>query len=243
MHDYLFYLALTSGIFAGAIVSGFAGFAFSAVAGIVLMHLLVPGEAVPLMMACSIAVQLIGMVTLRRCMDWRTSLPFLIGGAAGIPPAVYLLHHMDTWTLRIGFGLFIAAYACYMLVCPTFSFFQKSRPAGAAAAVGFAGGLIGGLTAMPGAAPTIWCNLCGMPKDEQRGVVQPYIMIMQCIAIVVLLGSGGLSRATLFNTMVGLPALAAGTAIGIYLFRRASPASYRRVVLSLLFAGGIGLVL
>ena len=96
---------------------------------------------------------------------------------------------------------------------------------------------------MPGAAPTIWCNLCGMPKDEQRGVVQPYIMIMQCIAIVLLLGSGGFSRATLLDTMAGLPALVAGTVIGIYLFRRASPGSYRRVVLSILFAGGIGLVL
>lgn len=243
MHDYLFYLALTSAIFAGAVVSGFAGFAFSAVAGVILMHLLAPHEAVPLMMACSIAVQLIGLVTLRSCMNWRSSLPFLAGGAAGIPPAVYLLHHMETWTLRIGFGLFIAAYACYMLVSPTFSFFQKGRPAGAAAAVGFAGGLIGGLTAMPGAAPTIWCNLCGMPKDEQRGVVQPYIMIMQCIAIVLLLGSGGFSRATLLNTMAGLPALVAGTAIGIYLFRRASAGSYRRVVLSILLAGGIGLVL
>ena len=104
MHDYLFYLALTSAIFAGAVVSGFAGFAFSAVAGVILMHLLAPHEAVPLMMACSIAVQLIGMVTLRSCMNWRSSLPFLAGGAAGIPPAVYLLHHMDTWTLRIGFG-------------------------------------------------------------------------------------------------------------------------------------------
>ena len=61
MHDYLFYLALTSGIFAGAVVSGFAGFAFSAVAGVILMHLLAPHEAVPLMMACSIAVQLIGI--------------------------------------------------------------------------------------------------------------------------------------------------------------------------------------
>ena len=149
MHDYLFYLALTSAIFAGAVVSGFAGFAFSAVAGVILMHLLAPHEAVPLMMACSVAVQLIGIVMLRSCMNWRSSLPFLAGGAAGIPPAVYLLHHMDTWTLRIGFGLFIAAYACYgrMLVCPDiFAFLQKGRPAGAASPrLGFRAGCWAGL--------------------------------------------------------------------------------------------------
>jgi len=243
MSECWFYLALASGVFAGALVSGFAGFAFSGVAGIVLMHLLPAKEAVPLMMACSVAVQGLGMVTLRKSMDWRTTLPFLIGGAAGLPPALYLLHHMNTWTLRIGFGLFIVAYSVYMLVAPKLSAFRQGAPAGAAAAIGLVGGLIGGFTAMPGAAPTIWCNLCGMPKDEQRGVVQPYIMTMQCIAIALLLGSGGFHRATLLYALVSLPALAAGTAIGIYLFRKASAASYRRVVLSILLAGGIGLVL
>jgi uncharacterized protein len=243
MPDYWFYLALCSGVFAGALVSGFAGFAFSGVAGIILMHLLPPDEAVPLMMVCSIAVQGLGLVTLRKSMDWRGSLPFLIGGAAGLPPALYLLHHVDTWTLRVGFGLFIAAYSAYMLVAPKLSGVCKNVPTGIAVAVGFFGGLIGGFTAMPGAAPTIWCTLCGMPKDEQRGIVQPYIMVTQCIAIALLLGSGGFHRATLFDALMSLPALAAGTAIGIYLFRKASATSYRRVVLSILLAGGIGLVI
>lgn len=243
MPDCWFYLALGCGVFAGALVSGFAGFAFSGVAGIVLMHLLPPAEAVPLMMTCSVAVQGLGLVTLRKSMDWRSSLPFVVGGAVGLPPALYLLHHMDTGALRIGFGVFIAAYSGYMLIAPKLAGFRINPPAGAAAAVGFVGGLIGGLTAMPGAAPTIWCSFCGMPKDEQRGVVQPYIMTMQCIAIALLLGSGGFQRTTLLHAVLSLPAVAAGTAIGIYLFKRASAASYRRVVLSILLAGGIGLVM
>jgi uncharacterized membrane protein YfcA len=150
---------------------------------------------------------------------------------------------MDTWTLRIGFGLFIAGYSAYMLVAPKLSTFRTNALPGAAAAVGFVGGLIGGFTAMPGAAPSIWCSLCGTAKDEQRGIVQPYIMTMQCIAIALLLGSGGFHRATLLDALLSLPALAAGTALGIYLFRKASAASYRRVVLSILLAGGIGLVI
>jgi hypothetical protein len=242
MPEYWFYAALASGVFAGAIVSGFAGFAFSGVAGIILLHLLPPNEAVPLMMACSIAVQGLGLVTLRRCMNWRTSLPFLIGGAAGLPPALYLLHHVDTWTLRMGFGVFICVYSAYMLICPTFSLFKKTPPAGAAAAVGLLGGFVGGFTAMPGAAPTIWCSLCGMPKEEQRSIVQPYIMTMQCAAIALLLGSGGFHRTTLVDALLSLPALAAGTAIGLYMFRKSSAASYRRVVLSILLAGGVGVL-
>ncbi len=55
--DFASFLLLSAAVFAGAFVSGLAGFAFSAVAGGVLLHMLEPLEAVPLMMACSIGVQ------------------------------------------------------------------------------------------------------------------------------------------------------------------------------------------
>ena len=48
---------LIIGVFAGALVSGFAGFAFSAVAGAFLLHVMPPIEAARRMMACSILVQ------------------------------------------------------------------------------------------------------------------------------------------------------------------------------------------
>jgi len=54
LFDPVSYLIVSAGVFAGAVVSGLVGFAFSAVAGVVLLHVLPPTEAVPLMMACSI---------------------------------------------------------------------------------------------------------------------------------------------------------------------------------------------
>src|SRR5882757_7867108 len=54
--DLASYLLLSAAVFAGAFVSGLAGFAFSAVAGGILLHVFLPLEAVPLMMACSIGV-------------------------------------------------------------------------------------------------------------------------------------------------------------------------------------------
>lgn len=238
-----FYLMLASAAFAGAVVSGFAGFAFSGVAGVILMRLMPPAEAVPLMMACSVTVQGAGLVTLRKNINWRRSAPYVLGGMIGIPPALYVLHHTDVWILRIGFGLFIAGYAAYMLICSNLAWVLNGEHTRLSAAVGLVGGFIGGLTAMPGAAPTIWCNLRGIAKEEQRGIIQPYIAILQCVGIALLVGSGAFTRATLFDAIVSLPALAAGTAIGLLLFRKASHASYRRVVLSILFAGGIGLAL
>lgn len=242
------YLILVGGVFAGAVVSGFAGFAFSAVAGIVLMHLMPPVRAVPLMMACSVAVQGASLIALRNCMRWKQSLPYMIGGAAGIPLALYLLHHLGASILRIGFGSLIAAYAGYMLISPMVSRPHKKASeyrdehAGAAAAIGFGGGLIGGFTAMPGAVPTIWCNLRGLSKNEQRGLVQPYIAVMQCFAIALLLASGGFSGGTFLDLLLSLPALAAGAALGIFLFGKIGHASYRRAILLILLAGGAALI-
>ena len=51
------------------------------------------------------------------------------------------------------------------------------------ALVGFGGGLIGGLTAMPGVLPTICCDMYGVPKSRQRGLVQPFIAAMQVFAL------------------------------------------------------------
>src|SRR5882724_7444733 len=72
--DLISYGLLCVGVFAGAFVSGLAGFAFSAVAGAILLHVRPPTEAVPLMMACSMVVQGASLVALRNSISWQGSL-------------------------------------------------------------------------------------------------------------------------------------------------------------------------
>src|SRR5439155_3118286 len=76
------------------------------------------------------------------------------------------------------------------------------------ALVGFGGGLVGGLTAMPGALPAIWCDIHGFQKNQQRGLVQPYIAIMQCFALALMLSHQSLSLKVLIDFGLSLPALA-----------------------------------
>jgi hypothetical protein len=173
------YIGLSAAMFAGGFVSGLAGFAFSAVAGAILLHILRPIEAVPLMMACSVGVQATNLWALRYSIEWRRSLAMLIGGFVGIPIAVYLLNSLDTRIFRESFGLLVALYSGYMLFRPTLSYLSQMEDRGRNALVGFGSGLVGGLTAMPGAIPTIWCDMHGIPKNRQRGIVLPFIAIMQ----------------------------------------------------------------
>lgn len=234
------YLALATAVFLGGIVSGFAGFAFSAVAGAILLHFFEPMLAIPLMMCCSITSQVTSLAMLRRLVNWREIIPLLIGGAVGVPIALYLLTLVDGQTFRMSFGLFLASYALYMLIRPGSAIISNIR-CGAAinSAVGFAGGLVGGLTAMPGALPVIWCDLRGVSKEQQRGLVQPYILVMQVFAILLLLCRPGVFNRDLLKHMVlALPALVAGTFVGVALFGKIDDKKFRYSVLSLLLISG-----
>jgi uncharacterized protein len=235
------YVIISGGIFAGAVVSGLVGFAFSAVAGAILLHVLPPTEAVPLMMACSIVTQAVSLVALRGTVQWRCSPLLIAAGALGIVPALYLLHNIDARIFRIGFGAFLAVYASYMLLRPATAYLRNTGRLHDVV-VGFGGGLVGGLTAMPGALPTIWCELRGMPKDQQRGVVQPYITAMQLFALALMVPHNSLSKTALLNLTFSLPALAAGAALGVLIFRRIGDAIFRHTVLGVLLVAGLVLV-
>ena len=110
--------------------------------------------AIPLMMCCSIASQ----ISIRQFVQWRESVPLLIRGAAGVPICRAPNFRHLSWS-----------YAIYMLTTPGFGVVRRAASPVIRTMVGFAGGVVGGLTAMPGSLPIIWCDLRGVPKEHQRG--------------------------------------------------------------------------
>jgi uncharacterized protein len=99
------------------------------------------------------------------------------------------------------------SHAIYMLINrPSLSF---SGLAGSRlrSGVGFVGGLVGGFTAMPGALPVMWCELRGVSREQQRGVVQPFIPGMQVLAMVMLASRPGTIRGEVLQyTLLAMPA-------------------------------------
>src|SRR5262245_47021924 len=100
-------------VFLGGLVSGISGFAFSAIAGAIILQCCPPTFAVPLMMACALIAQLYGLIRLWRSMEWLRSLPLIAGGIAGMPLGLYALRSLDAHGFRTGFGLFLIAYAAF----------------------------------------------------------------------------------------------------------------------------------
>src|SRR4051812_34289955 len=88
-------------VFVASTVSSIAGFAFSALCGALLFHLMdSPVYAVQVMIVCSIAIQLLSVAALWRSIDWPSLPIFLTGGVLGVPAGVYLLLHLQSDTYR-----------------------------------------------------------------------------------------------------------------------------------------------
>jgi uncharacterized membrane protein YfcA len=236
------HLALTAATFIAAFASGLAGFAYALIASAVYLHVLSPIQAVPLVLAGSLAAQTITLFGVWREIDWLRLWPFLVGGIAGIPLGVHLLTRIDAETFRVAVGAFLVVYSVYQLA--------RAKPAilrggGRAAdgAVGFIGGVMGGLAGLSGAVPTVWCGLRGWSKDTQRGVYQPFIFVMQLVALVWLGGLGAVESETGELFLICLLGLLPGVWLGLRLYRRIDDAQFRRIVLALLLASGVALLL
>ncbi len=223
-------------VFVGALAAGLAGFAFSAISGAMLFHWLAPIEAVPLLLACSITTQLFSISKLWHTMQWRQCLPYLAGGFAGIPFGAKLLEDFSPHLFVAGFGLFLICYSLYMLLRPNLTYHGGGRLAEVAA--GFAGGITGGATAFPGAIPTIWCNVRGLSKLQQRGIVQPFILFMQIATLVYFSKLGIFASATWTIYFWCAPAVVAGTWLGLRLFNRIDDTRFRQIVLLFLLLSG-----
>ena len=229
-------VGILAAIFAGAFVSGLAGFAFSAVAGALLLRLIEPAETVSLLLVCSLGAQLVSMANLWRSINWREVLPLVAAGLAGIPIGTYVLMVLPAATFAAAFGIFLVGYSAVMLVRPVLAIRCRSHIPTLLS--GFLGGVTGGAIAFPGAMPTIWCNMQGLAKERQRGLIQPFILIMQVATIAYFSGAGIMTSETLLVSLVCAPVVLVGTWLGLRVYHRFSDAEFRQLVLVVLLVCG-----
>jgi hypothetical protein len=151
-----------------------------------------------------------------------------------------LLTYLNPAYLRSGVGVLLIVYGAYGLAQPMLPTVRAN--AATDGAVGFANGVLAGLTGLPGFIITIWCQLRGWKKDQQRAVFQP-VLLAAIVANVVSLGvAGAITPAFLRLYLLGLPAMLAGLWVGFKLYGKLDEAAFRKVILVLLLVAGLGLV-
>ncbi len=231
---------------AGALVAGFVngltGTGYALMALGFWLQAMSPVTAAPLVALCSVVGHLQALRQIWSGVRWPRLWPFLVAGLVGVPIGTALLEHVRVQPLKLGVGFLLIFYSAWM------GFVRRppvitggGRIADAAA--GFTGGVMGGMASLSGPAPTIWVQLRGWNKDEQRGVNQPFNMSILAAALVAAGVAGLLDRTFWIWALITVPISLLGSRLGLMLYRRANDAVFRQLVLVLLGLSGITLIL
>jgi uncharacterized membrane protein YfcA len=226
--------------FLASALAGLAGFAFGLVAAALWLHILTPLQTTTLIVLFGLIVQGVAVWQIRHALSLARLWPFLAGAAIGVPVGVAYLKGADPRLIRHGVGVVLLLFSLYAIARPNLVVAAGGRAADGA--VGLLSGVLGGTTGLAGILLVIWCNLRRWPKDQQRAVFQP-VGVAIFVATALWLGvEGTVATETVRLAALGLPAVLAGTWIGLRLYGRLDEAGFRRAVLALLLVSGLVLV-
>jgi uncharacterized membrane protein YfcA len=229
------------GALLGGIAAGGSGFAFGLAASSIWLHRIDPLHSAILITGCGVLLHMTTIWPQRRHIEVSRLWPFIVGGIAGIPIGVRLLVYTDANVMKSALGVFLLVFGTYALISPRLHT-VKAGGRVADARVGFLGGILGGIGGYSGVLPTIWTQLRGWPKEMARAVYQPYVIIIQAIALAGILWVT-LDRAGLIMLVAVLPPLLLGTWIGWQLYGKLNDLRFRQALAVLLIASGATLVL
>ncbi len=232
---------LWAGAFLGAVAVGAGGFGFALAASAIWLHGLSPVRTTVLVVGCGLLLHVVTIWPLRRSLRFDRVWPFVAGCLIGIPLGVQVLARLDATVLKPVLGGLLLAYGVYAILVRRLPVIGVGGR-GADMAVGFAGGVLGGIGGFSGVLPMIWTQLRGWKRDEARATYQPYILVAN-VATLLVIGAFGLDRSALLLIVVALPALAAGAWVGWRVYGWVDDQVFRRVVAGIVAVSGLSLIL
>jgi hypothetical protein len=234
------YALLFAGALAGGFVSGLAGFGTALMALGLWLYVLPPAVAVTLTLICSVVAQTATLPSMWRSFDLTLVWPFVVGGLLGVPLGTMLIAHADPRVFKLTIGVFLLVFPVALYFCAPMAFTTGGRVADAA--VGFAGGILGGLAGLSGPLPILWASVRGWGKDERRGIFQTFNWTVLFVALCLQAAGGQVGAQVLWAAALALPGTVIGTWLGSRLYHALDDRNFRDVVLGLLFLSGAILV-
>ncbi len=233
-----------AGALAGGVVNGLTGFGSALTALPVWLQAVEPLVAAQLGSACSVLGHLRTFPTIWNAVDWRRLAPMLAAGLAGVPIGTMILPHIGLGTFKLGLGALLAAYCSFMLLGAGRMRVATGGRADrwAETAVGFVGGVLGGLAALSGVLPTVWASLKDWRKDERRTFFQAFNFTVLTAMLVASAVSGLVGFRSIVAFAVAVPGTLIGASLGLGIYRRLDDLRFDRAVLVVLLLSGLALV-
>ncbi|HET9490095.1 MAG TPA: sulfite exporter TauE/SafE family protein [Methylomirabilota bacterium] len=227
-------------VFVGYLIFGVTGFGASPITIPLLAHVLPLVFVLPLASILDLGSALALAFHTRRQADTRELLTLVPFTLVGLTLGVTLLVSLPRNATLLALGMFVCAYAVYVLV-------RRQAPRRLtrwwAAPAGLAGGVVGALFGMGG--PPYVMYITGRVPDPaaQRATISQMVILNVGLRVVAFALAGLLlSRALWIAVTILLPMAWIGVWVGNRLHVRAAPATVARVVAAALLLTGVTLI-
>jgi uncharacterized protein len=235
---------LCAGAALGGAIFGVIGFAYGVVISVFIHHAFAAPDVVFIVVAGALVLNLGLLPRFFREIRWREAMPYIVGATLGLPVGLRLLADLDARTIRAFVAALIIAYGLFALRQQSRAPLRFTGRHGRAvdAAIGFAGGVIGGVSGLGPLVPGVWFGLRGLTKIEQRALAQPFGLYVQSFMVAWLLASGAVSRDAIEGLVIATPVMLVAAYLGLRVFDRLSTSVFQRSVVALAIVGAIVLL-
>jgi len=222
-------------IFLGSMTQGLIGFGVILFSAPIMVLFLPAKTVVPMIMIYSALINATILFEARKWVDLKRIWSLIIAGIIGVPIGTYLLIVLDDNILRIFIGTIIILFAVALLTGLRKKIKNEKL---AFAPIGFVGGLLGGSTSMSGPPVIIFFTNQGLKKQVFRANLVAYFMAMSLVAISSFIVGGLITTEVIRYTILFLPAMIFGVAIGIKLVHRVEEKLFQNIVLIVVIIAG-----
>ena len=232
---------LCAGAAIGGAIFGVIGFAYGVVISVFIHHAFSAPDVVFIVVGGAVVLNLGLLPRFWREIRWRAALPYLAGATLGMPLGLWLLTQLDARTIRAFVALLIVAYGLFALRQQSRAPFRIAGAHGHAldGAIGFTGGVIGGVSGLGPLVPGVWFGLRGLTKAEQRSLAQPFGLYVQGFMVAWLLATSTVGRPAIEGLALATPVMLAAAWLGVRGFDRLSTAHFQRGVVMLAIGGAL----
>jgi hypothetical protein len=214
--------------FLAGVLRGYTGFGFALAAVPTLSLLLDPADIVPAITVITLVGGIRLVVRAQREADWRSTFLLLAGAVAGLPAGVLLLRHLPADPMRAVIGLVVLG-----AVLALWRGFSLSHAPSQAMrlALGAVSGLLNGSTSMGGPPVIIYFLASPAGHAAGRASLLVYFFFLGIVTVAAAAIAGLITARVLWLSLLMLPAMSLGNALGARLFDRSTASAYRRVAL------------
>jgi uncharacterized membrane protein YfcA len=223
-------------VFIAGIVKGLTGFGFSLMAVPVLVLLLGPRTAIPVIVVLNAFTNVVLFAGCRRAANLRRIVPLIIAGVATVPIGTYLLLILEPISLKLIVGCVTVAFALAFLV----GFRRPIRKErGGFLLAGLLSGTLNGVISTAGPPVILFLTNQGVTKTEFRANLVGYFLFLNMATVPIYFAGGLMSRSVGGYAAVLIPALLLGAFLGSRLLRVVPEKTFRAVALLIVVVAGL----